>query len=63
MRIPLSNVNVNTISGGHREQQERCGYDIFLAQHQITSMPTELSRRSMRLFGEAVIPQFAALGV
>jgi alkanesulfonate monooxygenase SsuD/methylene tetrahydromethanopterin reductase-like flavin-dependent oxidoreductase (luciferase family) len=41
-----------------REQQERCRYDIFLAQHQITTMPTELSRRSMRLFGETVLPQF-----
>lgn len=40
------------------EQQALCGHDIFLAHHQITSMPYELSRQSMQLFGERVIPQF-----
>jgi len=47
-----------TVARRIREQQALCGHDIFLAQHQITSMPTEMTRRSMRLFGEAVIPQF-----
>jgi alkanesulfonate monooxygenase SsuD/methylene tetrahydromethanopterin reductase-like flavin-dependent oxidoreductase (luciferase family) len=47
-----------TVARRIREQQELCGYDILLAHHQITSMPYEISRRSMQLFGEAVIPQF-----
>jgi alkanesulfonate monooxygenase SsuD/methylene tetrahydromethanopterin reductase-like flavin-dependent oxidoreductase (luciferase family) len=41
-----------------RAQQERCGYDILLAQHQITTMPRDAKMRSMQLFGEAVIPKF-----
>jgi alkanesulfonate monooxygenase SsuD/methylene tetrahydromethanopterin reductase-like flavin-dependent oxidoreductase (luciferase family) len=47
-----------TVARRIREQQDLCGYDIFLAWHQITSMPFDISRRSMQLFGEAVIPQF-----
>lgn len=50
-----------TVTRRLREQQVLCGHDIFLAQHQITSMPDDLRRRSMRLFGEAVIPQFGSM--
>jgi alkanesulfonate monooxygenase SsuD/methylene tetrahydromethanopterin reductase-like flavin-dependent oxidoreductase (luciferase family) len=49
----------DTVARRLREQQALCGHEIFLAQHQITSMPRDLVQRSMRLFGEAVIPQFA----
>jgi len=41
------------------EQQAFCGYDVFCAQHQLTGMPREVSEKSMRLFGEEVIPAFA----
>jgi alkanesulfonate monooxygenase SsuD/methylene tetrahydromethanopterin reductase-like flavin-dependent oxidoreductase (luciferase family) len=47
-----------TVARRIAEQQANCGFDIFLAHHQITSMPYELSRRSLRMFGERVIPQF-----
>lgn len=50
----------DTVANRIREQQAICGHDIFLAQHQITTMPDDLRRRSMRLFGETVIPQFAS---
>jgi alkanesulfonate monooxygenase SsuD/methylene tetrahydromethanopterin reductase-like flavin-dependent oxidoreductase (luciferase family) len=50
----------DTVAQRIREQQAICGHDIFLAQHQITTMPDDLRRRSVRLFGEAVIPQFAS---
>jgi alkanesulfonate monooxygenase SsuD/methylene tetrahydromethanopterin reductase-like flavin-dependent oxidoreductase (luciferase family) len=48
----------DTVARRIREQQELCGYDILLTHHHITTMPHEISRRSMQLFGEAVIPQF-----
>jgi alkanesulfonate monooxygenase SsuD/methylene tetrahydromethanopterin reductase-like flavin-dependent oxidoreductase (luciferase family) len=50
----------DTVARRLREQQELCGHDIFLAHHQITTMPYELSLKSMKLFGEAVIPQFGS---
>jgi alkanesulfonate monooxygenase SsuD/methylene tetrahydromethanopterin reductase-like flavin-dependent oxidoreductase (luciferase family) len=40
-------------------QQKRAGYDILLAHHQFSKMPHELTVKSMKLFGEAVIPAFA----
>ena len=49
-----------TVARRIREQQELCGHDIFLSGHQIASMPIESIRRSIQLFGEAVIPQFRA---
>jgi alkanesulfonate monooxygenase SsuD/methylene tetrahydromethanopterin reductase-like flavin-dependent oxidoreductase (luciferase family) len=49
-----------TVARRLREQQELCGHDIFLAHHQITTMPYELSLKSTKLFGEAVIPQFGS---
>ena len=42
-----------------KAQQARVGHDVFAAQHQITSMPRDLSRKSLRLFGERVVPSFA----
>jgi alkanesulfonate monooxygenase SsuD/methylene tetrahydromethanopterin reductase-like flavin-dependent oxidoreductase (luciferase family) len=41
------------------EQQARVGYDILLAQHQFGALPRERVTRSLRLFGEEVIPAFA----
>ena len=49
-----------TVARALREQQARMGYDVFLAHHQITSMPADMALRSLRLFGEAVIPAFGA---
>jgi alkanesulfonate monooxygenase SsuD/methylene tetrahydromethanopterin reductase-like flavin-dependent oxidoreductase (luciferase family) len=48
-----------TVAARLQEQQATVGYDIFLAQHQISDMPTELAKKSLRLFGEKVIPAFA----
>jgi len=48
-----------TVTRRIREQQEVCGYDILLTHHQITTMPLDLVRKSMQLFGERVIPNFA----
>jgi alkanesulfonate monooxygenase SsuD/methylene tetrahydromethanopterin reductase-like flavin-dependent oxidoreductase (luciferase family) len=53
----------DTVARRIREQQELCGYDILLTHHHITTMPHEVSRRSMQLFGEAVIPQFRQAAV
>jgi len=41
-----------------QEQQARVGYDVFLAQHQIATMPLEQVTRSLKLFGEEVMPAF-----
>jgi alkanesulfonate monooxygenase SsuD/methylene tetrahydromethanopterin reductase-like flavin-dependent oxidoreductase (luciferase family) len=41
-----------------REQQQLTGFDVFCAQHHIASMPVALARKSLRLFGERVIPAF-----
>lgn len=40
------------------EQQAKAGYTVFCAQHQFTGMPPEVAEKSMRLFGEEVIPAF-----
>jgi alkanesulfonate monooxygenase SsuD/methylene tetrahydromethanopterin reductase-like flavin-dependent oxidoreductase (luciferase family) len=45
-----------TVARQIRAQHERCGHDILLLHHQITSMPYDMARASMRLFGERVIP-------
>jgi alkanesulfonate monooxygenase SsuD/methylene tetrahydromethanopterin reductase-like flavin-dependent oxidoreductase (luciferase family) len=47
-----------TVTRRIREQQELTGVDVFLAHHHITSMPHELALRSLRLFGEKIIPAF-----
>ena len=41
-----------------RKQSELCGYDIFCANHRIGTLPLEQSLKSMKLFGEEVIPAF-----
>jgi len=45
-----------TVARRLREQQEMVGYDVFCAQHHVTTMPADLSKKSLRLFGEKVIP-------
>jgi alkanesulfonate monooxygenase SsuD/methylene tetrahydromethanopterin reductase-like flavin-dependent oxidoreductase (luciferase family) len=40
------------------DQRGRVGYDVFLAQHQIATMPLEQVTRSLTLFGEEVMPAF-----
>jgi alkanesulfonate monooxygenase SsuD/methylene tetrahydromethanopterin reductase-like flavin-dependent oxidoreductase (luciferase family) len=41
-------------------QQARVGHDILLTQHNIGNMPHAMAQRSIRLFGERVLPAFAA---
>ena len=40
-------------------QQARIGYDVLLGQHNIGNMPHMLAQKSIRLFGERVIPELA----
>ncbi len=42
-----------------KEQRELIGYDIFCANHRFGPLPAEQSLKSMKLFGEEVIPAFA----
>jgi hypothetical protein len=39
-----------------KEQHELVGYDIFCANHRFGAMPVEQTMKSLRLFGEEVIP-------
>ena len=48
-----------TVIAKLREQSELCGYDIFCANHRFGVLPSEQSLKSMKLFGEEVIPAFA----
>jgi alkanesulfonate monooxygenase SsuD/methylene tetrahydromethanopterin reductase-like flavin-dependent oxidoreductase (luciferase family) len=41
-----------------KDQQQRVGYDVFLAQHQIATMPLEQVTTSLELFGKEVMPAF-----
>ena len=41
------------------EQHKLIGYDIFCANHRLGPMPQELSLKSLKLFGEEVIPAFS----
>ena len=41
------------------EQQKHIGYDIFSANHRIGPMPNEVAYKSVKMFGEYVIPAFA----
>ncbi|MPZ13497.1 MAG: LLM class flavin-dependent oxidoreductase [Chloroflexi bacterium] len=45
-----------TVVGHLRDQQERVGYDVFLAQHRIADMPREQWQKSLELFAKEVIP-------
>jgi hypothetical protein len=46
------------VAAGIRAQQQQVGYDVLLTNHQFAEMPRELYVKSMRLFGEQVIPAF-----
>ena len=41
-----------------KAQSELCGYDIFCANHRFGTIPQEQSLKSLKLFGEEVIPAF-----
>ena len=45
-----------TVARQLEAQQRAVGYDIFAAQHRINQMSTELVQKSLRLFGDQVIP-------
>ena len=47
-----------TVARQISEQQTRVGYDILLTQHNIGNMPHALAHKSVRLFGEKVLPAF-----
>jgi alkanesulfonate monooxygenase SsuD/methylene tetrahydromethanopterin reductase-like flavin-dependent oxidoreductase (luciferase family) len=49
----------DTVCRKLEEQRRRVGYDVFCAQHQISDMPKELMLKSLKLFGQKVIPAFA----
>jgi alkanesulfonate monooxygenase SsuD/methylene tetrahydromethanopterin reductase-like flavin-dependent oxidoreductase (luciferase family) len=49
-----------TVARQIAEQQRRVGHDILLTQHNIGNMPHAMAHRSMRLFGEQVMPAFKA---
>lgn len=46
----------DTVARQLQEQQQRVGHDVFCAQHQFTGMADAAVARSLRLFGEEVIP-------
>jgi alkanesulfonate monooxygenase SsuD/methylene tetrahydromethanopterin reductase-like flavin-dependent oxidoreductase (luciferase family) len=45
-----------TVARKLKEQHEHVGYDIFCANHRFGDMPVEQTMKSLRLFGEEVIP-------
>jgi alkanesulfonate monooxygenase SsuD/methylene tetrahydromethanopterin reductase-like flavin-dependent oxidoreductase (luciferase family) len=49
-----------TVTRAIAAQQRRAGYDILLTQHNFGNMPHALVHRSIGLFGERVLPAFAA---
>ena len=48
-----------TVTRKLKEQSELIGYDIFCANHRFGPMPLEQSTKSLKLFGQEVIPAFA----
>jgi alkanesulfonate monooxygenase SsuD/methylene tetrahydromethanopterin reductase-like flavin-dependent oxidoreductase (luciferase family) len=42
------------------EQQALCGYDVFCANHRFGGMPQEQALKSLKLFGEEVIPALSS---
>jgi alkanesulfonate monooxygenase SsuD/methylene tetrahydromethanopterin reductase-like flavin-dependent oxidoreductase (luciferase family) len=48
-----------TVAAAIEAQRQRVGYDVLLLNHQFVDMPRELYVKSMKLFGEQVIPAFA----
>jgi len=55
--------NPATVARQIAEQQRRAGYDILLAQHNIGNMPHAMAQRSLKLFGEQVLPAFKSEAV
>jgi hypothetical protein len=47
------------VIAGIEAQRKLIGYDVLLAHHHITTMPDELANKSLKLFGERVIPAFS----
>jgi alkanesulfonate monooxygenase SsuD/methylene tetrahydromethanopterin reductase-like flavin-dependent oxidoreductase (luciferase family) len=47
-----------TVARRLKEQHQLIGCDIFCANHRFGPMPTEQCVKSMKLFGEEVIPAF-----
>ncbi len=41
-----------------KEHQEWMGYDVFAANHRFGTMPSDVALKSLKLFGEEVIPAF-----
>lgn len=52
-----------TVASQIARQQRRVGYDVLLTQHNIGTMPHALAQKSMKLFGEQVIPTFAGRAI
>ena len=50
-----------TVARAIERQQQLCGYEVLLTHHQIPGMPSEMTTKSLRLFGERVIPEFATV--
>jgi len=46
-----------------QKQQALVGYDVFVGQHHFTGMPRPLVEKSLRLFGQEVIPAFSGTPV
>ena len=40
------------------DQQKHIGYDVLAATHGIGTMPFDLMEKSLKMFGEHVIPAF-----
>jgi alkanesulfonate monooxygenase SsuD/methylene tetrahydromethanopterin reductase-like flavin-dependent oxidoreductase (luciferase family) len=49
----------DTVTEAIVAQQKRCGYDILLTEHSIGTIPEALALKSLKLFGEKVLPRFA----
>lgn len=50
--------NPETIIRRLQDGRERMGYDLFCGNHGIGAMPADLVEKSVRLFGEEVLPAF-----
>ena len=48
-----------TVTRKLKEQSDLIGYDIFCANHRFGPMPLDQSTKSLKLFGQEVIPAFA----
>jgi len=59
LEIILKAWTEETVSKKLEEYQRRIGYDVFCANHRIGTMPLEQVVKSLKLFGEEVIPAFA----